>query len=143
MAVPYVMIDLDGTPRPLRFEGDAQYKFEKRYGKSLVAVCIGFYRANEREREEIMMSSVLIVDLLWAGLSWHDRTLTPDRIIELLDTYVRRGGNIFELWPIMLEGVQTSGIFQSLGKQAEREGNGQAEPEPKSPTQDHSGSAIG
>ncbi|TGE31330.1 hypothetical protein [Desulfosporosinus sp. Sb-LF] len=75
MAKKYLPITLDKT-RNLSYGMVALMKIEKKLGKPFAKLDF----ENEMTYEEI-------ANILWAGLSHEDPTLTPEKVAELIDEY--------------------------------------------------------
>ena len=158
MAEPYVTINLDGVERKLRFDIQARYDFEKRHGKSILAVLVdwagtvsGISGASQTERINLTYSYGTLARLLWAGLKWNNRTVTEESALQLIQRYEERGEDVSALWTVLFEAARASGVLpREMREAAERElegGGAEAEGNPQmeaagnaSPT---SASAIG
>lgn len=73
MGIPFEVIELD-KPRKIRFGLAGLTLAEEMTGKTITEIC-----------EEMSMND--IAKVLYAGLSWDDKELTPEKVIELVDDY--------------------------------------------------------
>jgi len=91
MAKPFVIIDLD-KPRKLRYGINQIIILEELIGKSL---------------SEMDLSKLSFKDLrsmIYAGLSWEDKEITPELVGDLIDEY----SNIEEVSKKMTEAFEAS-----------------------------------
>lgn len=134
MAEPYTTVDLDGTERKLRFDLQARYDFEKRHGKSILAVIVewssavsGIDQSSVTKRLDLTYSYVTLARMLWAGLKWNNRALTEEGALQLIQRFEERGNDVSALWAVVFEACRASGVLpRAMLEAAEREmgGNG-------------------
>lgn len=130
MAEPYVTVDLDGVERKLRFDLQARYDFEKRHGRSMLAVLVdwagtvsGTTNAPAVDRINVSYSYVTLARMLWAGLKWHNRALTEEGALQLIQRYEERGNDASALWTVLFEAARVSGVLpREMLEAAETEG---------------------
>lgn len=130
MSVPYVTINLDGLNRPLRYNAMAFADLEDQRKEPIGAILT---RLSDNDGANAVSYSVLR-DLIWAGLKWKDRTMTPQKAIQLISDYEDNGGEIITLWETIWKALERSGLIQSMQAKVEAddvgevaEGNAQTE----------------
>jgi len=112
----YTEILLGGKPRRLRYDFNALADVEERAG-----VGIGALLSSER------MGLNTIRLLLWAGLKHEDRSLTPEKVGDILQSLMENGMDLSVPMARVMLAVERSGL---LGQGTEGdEGNDQTEAE--------------
>ena len=115
MPMKTVPIELD-KPRRLRFDVNALADAEQSLGMGLGKI-LG---------EEA--SFWLIRTLLWAGLKWEDRRLTPEKAGAILTEYLsEKDGDLEAVATTVMEAVMASGLFGEVGEDSEDDPNAEAE----------------
>jgi len=94
-----VLIELD-KPRQLRLEANAIADAEEKLG-------MGFGKIMKAE-----LSIALVRVMLWAGLKWQDRALTLEKVGNLINNFLRNGGDIEYLGQKISEAIIASGLFK-------------------------------
>lgn len=138
MSEPWVQLNIDGQPRPLRFNGEAFAEFEMQYARSIGVPEYPFGKVIKRfydqeTKLEVLTSYNLLAHLLWAGLKWRWLTLTPQLVLQKISAFEEKGGNLLEeVWPVIEQAWLATGMFKHLIRRVEHEaqpGNGQTEPD--------------
>lgn len=93
-----ILIELD-RPRQLRLECNAIADAEEKLGMGLGRII----------KEE--MSFALLRVMFWAGLKWQDRSLTPEKIGQIMNNYLVNGGDLEYLGTKISEAIIASGLF--------------------------------
>lgn len=99
---PHVFIELeDKKPRPLRYDHNAVADLEELCGFGLGSLLA--------ERKMAFHGLRLLV---WAGLKWRDRTMTPQKAGDLIQTFVTRGGKLTEVQEKCLQALEQAGCIE-------------------------------
>lgn len=103
-----VPIELGGKMRNIRYNTNAICDIETTAGQPIMSV----YRSG----------LVGVRMMLWGGMKWEEKGLTPNLVGLWLDDYYDEGGKFEELNKIILEALQNSGFYKSLTEdEAEQE----------------------
>lgn len=113
----FVNIELD-KPRRLRFTFNDLADVDAKLGSSVLYMLADPERIAERFNFNVFRT------LLWAGLKWEDHTLTVERVGNIIDSYLEKGGDFNYVVEKLIEGLVNSGIFK---KKEEKPGNPKAE----------------
>lgn len=118
----YTEVNLDGTPRNLRFDIAAYKALEDAMGgRPLGAIVASLQGINVTG-----MSAAL-----WAGFRHlKEEKLTIKEVDDMLDAYVEGGGDLGELARRLSDAMSTSAAFKGLGSAKRKAKAGNASPEP-------------
>ena len=107
-----VLIELDKARR-LKYDVNAFVAIEEALGTTLGRA---FRSPGLRE----------VRALLWAGLQWEDRDLTPEDVGDIIQTYLENGGDLDKLTDAIRKALEGSRLIRSTDGM-DTEGNGEAE----------------
>lgn len=108
MPIRSVAFDLFDRPRNLRFDVNALADLEDR-AKAGIAQLFS--------EERIGLNALRL--MLWAGLKHEDRTLTVERVGDMLSEYLSKGGSLEEVTQILSEAVEACGLFERADQNKE------------------------
>jgi hypothetical protein len=101
MPSPAVPFDLLDKPRNLRFSINALADLEQHLGIGPAQIF-----------EEGRVGFLTIRGLLWAGLRWEDKRLTPERVGDLIETFIEKGGSLEGLMEPVSRALNSSGVIR-------------------------------
>jgi len=111
-----VRIEFD-KPRELRFDLRAIQDLERATGGQPLGQVV-------TNLSQIGIST--LVAALWAGLKHEDKSLTPNLITKMLETYLQSGGRLKPLMDGVSDAIEASGLFKGA-EDDEPEGNARPE----------------
>lgn len=148
MSEPWTLINIDGQPRPLRFNGAAFRDFEMAYARSIGVPEYPFGKVIARYFEpstnfEVVTSYNLLAHLVWAGLKWRWQTLTVEMAMHVLSDFEEKGGDLLtDVWGPLSQAWIATGMFKHLIKRVDDEARpGNRDAETKTPGSDSPSSA--
>lgn len=120
---PLVPIDILDRPRSLRFDINAISDLEMKAN-----VGIGTLMSDER----IGFNAIRL--LLWAGLKWEDRRMSPEQAGTLMQEHLEGGGGLRDIMTPIELAINKSGLLSDPDGEG-ASGNGQAAALEASPSQ--------
>jgi len=115
-SVPFGLFDRE---RRLRFDVNALCDIEDALGES-----VGTAFTDGKAGIKTLRT------LLWAGLKWEDRTLTPQKVGDLLNAYLENGGTIDVVGDTVGRALATSGLIGKEKDDTEEKGTPTGNPPP-------------
>jgi hypothetical protein len=110
---------------PLTFDKPRELKFDLRAIKDLEAN-MGGQPLGAVVTQLGQMGITAMTMALWAGLKHEDKTLSPNLVTKMLETYIQKGGSLRVLGRALNDAIEETGLFRSDTDEEEREGNSQA-----------------
>ncbi len=113
----FTEILLGGKPKRLRYDFNALADLEAKAGAGIGALM---------SEERVGLNTMRL--LIWAGLKHEDRTLTPEKVGDMLQTLMEGGMELSVPMAAVTKALQQSGIIAKPGDDEEgNEGNAKTE----------------
>jgi hypothetical protein len=93
--------------KPGNLEGDVEFRFTIRAARDLERTAGCNYQTLLARGQQVEA----VVLLTCFGLRHADKTMTPEKATDLVDTYVEAGGNVVKLYEALQEAMNYSGVY--------------------------------
>ena len=100
-----ITLVFDNKPRHVRFTLNAVTDAEALTGKNLLSLLLEGGMRTTRA-------------LLWAGMKWEDRALTPEKVGDMMEKWITDGKSYNDLERAAIEALQESGWYAEMMRQA-------------------------
>lgn len=116
-----IAIDFD-KPRQLKFDLAAIKDLEAQLGGQPLGTIV---------QHLSKMGVSTLITALWAGMKHEDRSLTPNLVTKLLETYIKKGKRVKPLMDAVSDAIEESGLFKAMEDETPDLGEDDTDPNPK------------